>query len=515
VLITDVPEFSARARPEDPALVFEDRTWSARQFAGDVSRLRAGLAALIAPGDRIAVVSENRPEMAMSLYSGIPTMFGNARLAPSELADLLADVEPTVLVGSADQLERLSGLHRRFESVHTAVCLDDRGGDVGISALMASGRGAAAAAGIGVPDPGDTAWIIHTSGTTGTPKGAVITHRSLLAAVANTAIARPAAPDDVYYFPFPLFHVAAYNVVHHHLRRRPVVLARKFDAAAALATIEAERVTSASMAPTMISMLLDHPARPDHDLSSLRQLAYGASAIPLSTLRRGMTELGCGFAQGYGMTELSGNAVFLDPDAHRLAASSAPHLLAAAGVPAPMVSIRIVDESFADCAIDEPGEILVHGDQVIPRYWNQPDTTAAAFVDGWFRTGDIGRIDDLGFLYVVDRLKDIIVTGGENVSSREVEDVISTHPDVAGVAVIGIPHDRWGEQIVAVVVPRNERVDPAALIRHCEEHLAGFKKPKLILSIDELPVNASGKVLKTELRQWASARAGIEELPGN
>ena len=263
------------------------------------------------------------------------------------------------------------------------------------------------------------------------------------------------------------------------------------------------------MAPTMISMLLDHPARAAHDLSSLRQLAYGASAIPLATLQRGMTELGCGFAQGYGMTELSGNAVFLDPDAHRLAASSAPHLLGAAGMPAPMVSVRVVDESFVDCAVGEPGEIVVRGDQVIPRYWNRPDTTAEAFVDGWFRTGDIGRFDHLGFLYVVDRLKDIIVTGGENVSSREVEDVLSTHPDVAGVAVVGIPHDRWGEQIVAVVVPRNERVDPAALIRHCESQLAGFKKPKLILSIDELPVNASGKVLKTELRDWATARAGI------
>ena len=509
MLIGDVVDFAARSDPDATALVFEDRVWSYRRLADDVGRLRRGLASVIGAGDRVAVVSANRPEVVMAQYTGIPTMYANTRLAPGEIAELLADVEPTVLVGSSAELERLSPLHHRFDSVSTTVCLDDRSGDIGLTDLLSRGDRDPESASRRCARPDDPAWIIHTSGTTGTPKGAVITHRSLLAAVANTAMARPAAADDVYLFPFPLFHVAAYNVVHHHLRRRPVVLMEKFVPAGAAALIEHHRVTSASMAPTMIAMLLDDPSRAGHDLTSLRQLAYGASAIPLDTLQRGMRELGCGFAQGYGMTELSGNAVFLDPDAHRAAATDSPELLAAAGRPAPMTSIRVVDADFADCETGEAGEIVVLGDQVIPRYWNRPAETAAAFVDGWFRTGDVGRFDDRGFLYVVDRIKDIIVTGGENVSSREIEDVLSTHDSVGAVAVVGIPHPRWGEQIVAVVVPRGDRIDPASLIRHCESTLASFKKPKLILSIDELPVNASGKVVKSDVRSWAAERAAI------
>ena len=330
----------------------------------------------------------------------------------------------------------------------------------------------------------------------------MLTHRSLVAAVTNTAIARPFSDDDVYLFPFPLFHVAAYNVLHAHLRRRPVVLVPRFDAAAVLGLIAGEGVTCCSLAPTMLAMLLDHPERTPTSLEGLRQISYGASAMPLDLLRRVLAELpGCGLAQGYGMTELSGNAVFLTPEDHRRAADREPRLLSAAGRPGPLVGLRIVDDDDDDVVVGEPGEILVRGDQVCAGYWQDPAATEASRIGPWLRTGDIGRLVD-GVLHVVDRKKDLIITGGENVASREVEDLLSTHPAVGQVAVIGLPDDRWGETVCAVVVPAagTGSVDADELIRWTDGRMAGFKRPRRVVVVDQLPLNASGKVDKALVR---------------
>jgi len=345
--------------------------------------------------------------------------------------------------------------------------------------------------------------MLFTSGTTGPSKGAMLTHRSLIAAVLNTTMARTVADDEVYLFPFPLFHVAAYNVVHHHLRRRPVVLLPRFEPLAVMEAVDEHRVTSVSLAPTMLAMLLDHPERHHHGLSSLRTVSYGAAAMPLDTLRRSLDELpNVGLAQGYGMTELSGNAVFLSPADHVRAATSDPELLGAAGRPAPLVALRITDDDGAELPQGSTGEILVRGDQVCAGYWDDPDATATAIADGWLRTGDVGRIDEHGLLHVVDRKKDIIITGGENVASREVEDTLGTHPDVAAVAVVGTPHDTWGEQVVAVVVPvRPDEPPTVEDLRGSCGDLAGFKHPRRVVAVESLPTNASGKVDKVALRR--------------
>ena len=347
-----------------------------------------------------------------------------------------------------------------------------------------------------MPELDDCAWLIHTSGTTGRPKGVMLTHRSLVAGVTNTAIARPFSDDDVYLFPFPLFHVAAYNVLHAHLRRRPVVLVPRFDAATVLALIHDERITCCSLAPTMLSMLLDHPERTPASLAGLRQISYGASAMPLDLLRRVLDELpGCGLAQGYGMTELSGNAVFLTPEDHRRAADGDPQLLSAAGRPGPLVGLRIVDDQDEDVATGQPGEILVRGDQVCDGYWQDRAATEASRLGPWLRTGDVGRLVD-GILHIVDRKKDLIITGGENVASREVEDLLSTHPEVGQVAVVGVPDERWGETVCAVVVAATGSIDADELIRWTDGRLAGFKRPRKVIVVEQLPLNASGKVDK-------------------
>ena len=475
MLLHEVVEFAAVRTPDAVALIFEARAWTFAELWADVQEAAVWLAERTELGDRIAIVSDNRPEVVVLMYAapmaGVIAMFANTRLVESEINDLIADVTP-VLVLRTPELDALlpsGALRRQFLS-------PDRSG---------------------APVETDTAWIIHTSGTTGRPKGAMLTHRSLMAGVMATALARPVGPDDTYLFPFPLFHVASYGVVHLHFRGRPVVLVPKFDAVPVMAAIERHRVTTISLAPTMIAMLLDHQRRADFDLTSLRNIFYGASAIPLDVLRRGLVEFGCGFGQGYGMTELSGNAVFLDADDHRRAVTTDPQLLAAAGRVGPLAAVKLADD----------GEILIRGDQVVPGYWNRPEANEAAFVDGWFRTGDIGRFDDEGYLSIVDRSKDIIVSGGENVASLEVEDVLSEHPAVGAVAVVGVPDERWGERVVAVAVARaGAALDPDEVVAWCTGRLAGFKRPRQMLVVDALPTNASGKVLKREVRLLAAER---------
>jgi len=346
------------------------------------------------------------------------------------------------------------------------------------------------------------AWLVYTSGTTGRAKGAMLTHASLRAAADAAAGARKVADDEVYLYAFPLCHVAAFNLVIQHGAGRPVVLMPGFEAGRFLDDVEQHGVTATSLAPTMITMLLEAGAFDAGRLGSLRRIGYGASPIPESLLRRLDAVLPrVGLSQGYGMTELSGNAVYLDADDHRRALHEAPHLLPAAGRPAPGVELRIAAD----------GEICVRAPQVMAGYWNRPDSTAEVLVDGWLHTGDIGRIDDDGYLFVVDRKKDIIVTGGENVASREVADVLFGHPDVIEAAVVGVPDEQWGEAVCAVVVGRHGGcVDQAEIVAHCRGRLAGFKKPRHVLQIDELPKNAGGKIVNREVREWAVRRLAEE-----
>lgn len=516
MLLHEVIEFAAGTTPDAEALVAGPNRVTYAELRDAVARMGTTLAHLTARGERIAWFSENRAELVVALYAvpraGAVLVLGNVRHTPDEQVAMLKAATASIVVGSAEQLARLAPHAGELHAVRRWYCIDgaEEGADLPPATQDAVELFARE------PEPPrsgleehDPVWLIHTSGSTGAAKGSLLTHRSLLAASLNTSLSRPILDDDVYLFPFPLFHVAAYNVVVHHLAGRPVVLLPRFDADAVLTAVRDEGVTTVSLAPTMLSMLLDHPERRDTDLASLRRIAYGASAMPLELLRRTLAELpDVGLAQGYGMTELSGNAVFLGPDEHRRAGADQPWLLAAAGRPAPLVQLRIADDTGTDVQPGTTGEILVRGDQVHGGYWDDPGATAGSRHGEWFRTGDIGRIDEAGYLYVVDRLKDVIITGGENVASREVEDVLSTHPDVAAVAVVGIPDDRWGERVCAVVVWRDGSGSTAsreqALINWTDGRLAGFKRPRVVVTVDELPLNASGKVDKRTLRDRIS-----------
>jgi acyl-CoA synthetase (AMP-forming)/AMP-acid ligase II len=260
-------------------------------------------------------------------------------------------------------------------------------------------------------------------------------------------------------------------------------------------------ITATALAPTMINMLLNDPDIDRYRLGTLSSLGYGASSIPAEVLRRAMDRFGPIFTQGFGMTELSGNVIFMSKSDHLRAAREAPDLLRAAGRVGALADVRIVDPEGNDCAVGTPGEIVVRGDQVLGGYWNRPEATSEAFRDGWFHTGDLARRDEEGFVYIVDRKKDMIVSGAENVYPREVEDVLYGHPAVAEAAVFGLPDEHWGERVAAAIVLRaGERVDEAALDALCRARLAGYKRPRAWYFVDEIPKNVSGKVLKRILR---------------
>ena len=502
-LLHEVVRAAAQLHPDRTALVHGEVRLSFADLDDRIARAVVVSADLAPPGGRVAAIGPNHPGW-IELYHAVPAAgrvltFLNHRLSDPELAALVDRSGARALVGDAAHLARL-----RSAGVDLPV-LDWATWDAGLAAADRSASPPAPG------DPGVAAWLLFTSGTTAAPKGATLTHASLLAAVAASTAARPVDPDDVYLFPFPLCHVAGYNVLHRHANGRPVVLVDRFDPASFCAAVHAEHVTSTSVAATMLAALLDHVA--DHpsaleQLASLRSIAYGAAPMAPSLLRRADEVLGVDLAQGYGMTELSGNAVFLDAAAHRRGLAGEAHLLSAAGVPAPGVEVRIVDPAVDDRALPpgEVGEILVRAPQVMAGYWDDPAATAAALRRGWLHTGDVGRLDDEGLLYVVDRSKDVIITGGENVSSLEVEDVLLGAPGVARVAVVGVPDPTWGENVCAVVVPASDgSFDADGLVVWARARLAGFKVPRHVVVVDELPVNDAGKVRKAELRGLLAA----------
>jgi acyl-CoA synthetase (AMP-forming)/AMP-acid ligase II len=502
MFLDDILDNAAREAPDQPALHCGGDSWTFAALERWVAELAAGLGSLARPGDRVAILAENHPAVVAAYYAvpraGMCLVLLNYRLAAPELAAMLRDSGARVLIGERDLLDRLHSSLAECPDLAVRVAIDAaRAGEIHLDQVPADAASQPVAR-----TADDLAWLIYTSGTTGRAKGAMLSHANLIAGLVAASLGRPVHADDRYLYPFPLCHVSGYNVCVHHLHRRPVVLLRRFEPGAVIDAVDRHRVTSMSLAPTMIAMLLDDPRTAGADFSTVRSIGYGAAAIPVAVLRRAIERFGCDFAQGYGMTELAGNAVFLDAAAHRRGLAGEPHLLAAAGQPGPLIGLRIVDEGGADVPAGTVGEIAVRGPQVTAGYWGDAAGTAACMRDGWFQTGDLGRRDAEGFLYIVDRKKDIVVTGGENVSSREVEDVLHMHPGVREASVIGEPDPRWGENVCAFVAVRDgATVGEAELIEFVRAHLAGYKRPKRVLFVDELPKNASGKVAKVELRE--------------
>lgn len=519
MLLNDVPTIAAHHEPTLRALWFEGRTLTYAQLRDRCFQLSNALATIASPGDRIAILSENCQEYVEAYY-GVPgaamaLTFLNYRLSPRELTYILNDSAPSVVIVEPKYLETIRKIRGDLTSVKTVVLIGESAPDVlAYDDLIA--RGAAREPAVRA-DENDMAWLLYTSGTTGLPKGAMLTHKSILASCMNM-MSRSGPPLDipeVALFMFPQFHVAGYVMPVYHLRNLDVILLRTFDARTLLKTIEEHKVTSAAMAPTMLAMVLEDPETDQYDLSSLRNIGYGASSMPAEIIRRANRKWPkVAFGTGFGMTELSGNVMALSNDDHMRAAEHDLPILRSVGKQLPWSRVRVIDENDQDCPPGVPGELVVKGDQVLKGYWNNPEATEKSFVDGWFRSGDLARWDEDGYLYIVDRKKDMILTGGENVYPREVEEVLYEHPAVIEAAVVGAPDEKWGEKVVAVIRRRLEiDVTEGEIITFCKERIASYKKPKHVVFITgELPKNASGKVLKRVLRdQMASGELPFQE----
>jgi acyl-CoA synthetase (AMP-forming)/AMP-acid ligase II len=474
-----------------------------------VRRLANGLRALgLRSGDRVAVLSRNSIEY-QELYfavgrAGLVLQPLNWRLSTEALRTLVADAEPAVLVASAEFRHVAEDLGRAVDLVrllHFGLT-----GDGSYEELLASAPDAEPPWSEQVQDA-DPWFILYTGGTTGAAKGVVHSHRSAAAGMLNQTVAERIVPSDVYLLTGQMFHIPVVLSMNYLAHGCPVVL-MNFDARQALEVIEQERVSAFLGITTMLNWMLAVPGFDTYDLSSLRNIQYGGGPMPSALIRAVAEAFPCGLIQGYGQTEGT-TMSFLSQEDHRDALRGVhPHRLRSCGREGFGTRIRVVNADGHDVPRDgkTPGEIVVRGEANMLGYFRRPDLTAATLRDGWMRTGDLATWDDERYLYIVDRLKDMIISGGENIYSVEVEEAIGRHPAVLECAVIGVPDAQWGESVKAFVVLRPGQTATAEdILDVARRHLASYQKPRSVEFVAGLPKAPTGKLLKRELRApyWA------------
>lgn len=504
MLLHDDLAFHARGRPEAPFCEFEGVTLTygeAWERCGWIAAALSGLG--VVRGARVGVLMHNAPDVLLVIYAASRAGFVpvplNTRLAPREWAEILDDAEAVAVLADPEFTEALDALapNRRLR-------VATRLGARGWLDLETLSREAAPFAEETRAAESDVLVQMYTSGTTGRPKGALLTQGAIVANLRQSVVATPwkLSPGERALVVLPLFHIAALSTA---LTAAScggcLVIHRQVDPAAIARALRDDEIVVVTLVPAVIQLLLSVvPGLAEMDFPRLQLLGYGASPISEGLLRSAMDVFKCRFAQGYGMTELCGSCCMLTESDHRKALDRRPELLLSAGKALPGVEVRIEKLCGGVAAEGEVGEILVRGPMLMAGYWNRPDESAAALAGGWMHTGDAGHVDAEGYVFIRDRVKDMVVSGGENVYPAEVEAVLVRHPLVADVAVIGIPDERWGEAVMAVVVARPEAPGHDELDRFCRAALGGFKIPKRYAFVDALPRNASGKVLKRDLR---------------
>lgn len=501
-VLADIIRLCRQGHPDRRAIVAAERTVTYAELDDRSSQVAVALASVgVGRGDRVAFLSLNRIEYYETMLGaakiGAVTVPINWRLAPTEVGAVLADASPEVLVIEADLLPLISGAPSVRETSKVYVLGDAEGHE--------AWHGLVDAAPVVDPmtelDDADVMWQLYTSGTTGQPKGVMLMHRNLLSIVDGLTDAWHFEPGCVVYVPYPSFHAVgtAWPILTLH-RGGTVLLRRAFDPADFLGAVESERVTLTMMVPAVLNMVLDEAERNPADLGSLRHIVYGAAPISQSVLTRAIELMpACEFHHAYGLTESTGTVTTMQWHEHRVGQER----MRSCGRPLPWVEMKLVDPNHGTLvAVREVGEVWMRGPTVMKGYFDRPDETADAITDGWLHTGDAGYVDEEGYLYLTDRVKDMIISGGENIYPAEVENVLFAHPGIREAAVVGVPHERWGETVMAVVVPRpGVEIDAAEVIEFCRERLAHYKCPTRVeVRTEPLPLNPTGKVLRRELR---------------
>jgi long-chain acyl-CoA synthetase len=506
MLVRNAAKFSGKT-----AIICEGLTFDYRSLNGRVNRFANSLLAKgVTKGDRIGLLVHNCHQFIELYFAAAKTgtIFCpyNNHLKAGELKEIINYSQPRVLVFDEDYAGLVEAIRGEIPCVEQYICLQ------GGSFPFVADYEALVSAGSDREPPGqvyddDVMSIFFTAGTTGKPKGAVRTHRHVMTDAVTGVIELKVEYDEKLLISFPMYHVACEdNIVRHIYMPNTIVIKREgsFNPDEILQLIETEKITRCQFVPTMLHSLLESPNIARYDLSSLRLILYAGAPMHVELLKRALQRFRCGFAQLYGQTETGPLTTILKPEDHVLEGSEKQLArLASAGKAVVCYEIRVVDEEDRDVPVGEVGEIIGRSEAMMKGYLNLPRETEEKLRNGWLRTGDLGRFDEDGYVYVVERKNDMIISGGVNIYPREIEEILYQHPAVEEASVVGVPDEHWGESVKAVVVLRQGvQATQEELIRFCGERLAGFKKPKSVDFWEELPKSPQGKLLKKPIREF-------------
>ncbi len=503
--LSDIPRHYARTRPADTALIdgLGKRSWE--QLDQLSNRIANRLIAEgLKPGQHVGFFGKNSARYFELMFgvnkAGAAIVPLNWRLAAPELAPVIDDAQCPIVFVDREYVDLLAKVQKLCkQSFKTAVFDSTR-------AEAAEFEGWLASAGTSDPKlaihPDDTAFLIYTSGTTGKPKGVQLTHGALdrMRLCEHLEPAYDWRDGDVMLTVMPVFHLVGTGLSVQALYNGAAVsILPALEPGNMLKLIARDRPTICALVPTAIQLVLDHPDSKTADYSSLRLVMYAGSAISSTLLARALSEMKCRFMQFYGATESSGAMTLLRPEQHDLTNEAR---LRSCGTPLPLIEVKIMDGDGKEMPDGANGEFWVRMPNMFGGYWNQPEATAAVMQDGWYKTGDAGYRDKDGLLYIVDRVKDMIITGGENVYSAEVEQALAKHPSIRQCAVVGLPDAKWGERVTAVIIlAAGATLTQEEVIAHCRSLIAGYKVPKEVRFVDALPMTATGKILKRSVRE--------------
>jgi len=494
---------------ERTAIVFGRDRLTYAEMDAHINRLAHGLLSLgLKTGHKVAALLKNGIESAAAIIgiprAGLTYVTLNVRNSPGEHVEILNDSETDALILGEEFVDSMNPVLGSVPTLKQVIVVG-RSVPGRLSYKILLERQPTSLPDADVDYHVDIERIHYTAGTTGHPKGGVMTFGILYNIITNILINLdlPIRPEDTYLSVGPLTHAAGLMMMVYYCRGSKSIILPRFDTELVLETIERERVTSVLFVPTMLAMILRSPRLGQFDLSSIKRIWYGTAPMPVEWLKEGIKIFGPVFRQNYGMTEMAQPITFLGSEDHVLEGSpSQLRKLSSAGKPALGVELKILNENSQPVKPGEIGEICIRSNKMIKEYWKKPQETAETFINGWVHTRDMGTVDEDGYVYIVDRKHDMIISGGFNIYPREVEEVILAHPAVSEVAVIAVPDDVWGEAVKAMVVLRpGARVNEEEIIQFCKENLASYKKPKTVEFIEEIPKTAYNKVDRRALRE--------------